>query len=167
MKLTCPLVCFAALFAAQGALAQLRNDALAQSPADPKEFIIPDSGWRLWPDTQASWQNDTLYLPDQVNLSQLPVNAPTGGWDMLTSSNGISVKLPASVEQYYWGQLSLRPYNNSAGTSTIMHPMIRRLKMEPIRAFHGFGALSTCRARSTPLRSPCAFVRSGNEWRCM
>jgi len=95
MKLTCPLVCFAALLAAQGALAQLRNDVLVQSPADPKEFVIPDSGWRLWPDIQASWQNDTLYLPDQVNLNQLPVNAPTGGWDTLNSSNGISVKLPA------------------------------------------------------------------------
>jgi beta-galactosidase len=115
MKLTFPLVCFAALLAAQGAVAQLRNDALVQSSANPKELIIPDSGWRLWPDIQASWRNDTLYLPDQVNLNQLPVNSPTGGWDMLNSSNGISVKLPASVEQYYWGVLSSRPYNNSAG----------------------------------------------------
>jgi beta-galactosidase len=59
-------------------------------------------GWRMWPDTNAAWQNDTLYLPSQVVLSSLPVNPPTGGWAALSSSSGIPVTLPGSVEQYYW-----------------------------------------------------------------
>jgi len=59
-------------------------------------------GWRLWPDTNASWANDTLYLPSDVVLSSLPVNPPTGGWGVLNNSQGIAVPLPSSVEQYYW-----------------------------------------------------------------
>ena len=60
------------------------------------------SGWRMWPDTNASWQSDTLYLPSQMVLANLPVNPPTGGWAALNSSMGIPVTLPSSVEQYYW-----------------------------------------------------------------
>jgi beta-galactosidase len=115
MKLTLSIVCLSAAFVFHSANAQVSNDALVQASSNPRELAIPDSGWRLWPDTQASWQNDQLYLPYQVDLTKLPVNPPTGGWSNLTSSNGIPVKLPASVEQYYWGKLSLRPYNNSAG----------------------------------------------------
>ena len=59
--------------------------------------------WRMWPDTNASWQNDTLYLPGQFTLGSLPVNPPGGGWSVLNNSQGIAVSLPASVEQYYWG----------------------------------------------------------------
>jgi hypothetical protein len=60
------------------------------------------SGWRMWPDTNTAWKSDTLYLPSQVVLSNLPVNPPTGGWAALNSSLGIPVTLPSSVEQYYW-----------------------------------------------------------------
>ncbi len=42
-----------------------------------------DSGWRLWRDEQAPWKDDTLYLPSEVDLAKLPVNAPTGGWQAL------------------------------------------------------------------------------------
>jgi len=73
-------------------------------------LVIPDTGWRLWPDTQAAWKNDTLYLPDDVDLAHMPVNAPTGGWDALSSSQGIGVTLPSTVEQHYWGRFGLRPY---------------------------------------------------------
>ena len=59
--------------------------------------------WRMWPDTNASWQNDTLYLPGEFTLGSLPVNPPSGGWSVLNNSQGIAVSLPASVEQYYWG----------------------------------------------------------------
>lgn len=73
--------------------------------AEPcRAAVSLDQGWRLLLDTQAAWQNDTLYLPDDVKLSALPVNAPTGGWDVLNPSAGIAVTLPASVEQYYWGK---------------------------------------------------------------
>jgi hypothetical protein len=63
---------------------------------------LSTNGWRLWPDTKASWQSDTLYLPEDVVLTNLPVNPPTGGWGVLNGSQGISVLLPSSVEQYYW-----------------------------------------------------------------
>jgi beta-galactosidase len=63
---------------------------------------LSSSGWRMWPDTNASWKSDTLYLPSQVVLASLPVNPPTGGWAALNNSLGIPVTLPSSVEQYYW-----------------------------------------------------------------
>ncbi|MGO4518000.1 hypothetical protein AB4Y89_19555 [Terriglobus sp. 2YAB30_2] len=42
------------------------------------QFDISDDGWRLWLDRSATWKNDTIYLPDDVKLGSLPVNAPTG-----------------------------------------------------------------------------------------
>lgn len=71
---------------------------------------IPDTGWRMWPDTEAVWQEDALFLPDEVDLASLPVHPPTGGWGALHAHQGIPVELPASVEQYYWGRAGLRPY---------------------------------------------------------
>ena len=69
-----------------------------------------DAGWRLWVDTQAAWQDDTLYLPSEVHLARLPVNPPTGGWSALNPNAGISVTLPSTVEEHYWGKFGLRPY---------------------------------------------------------
>ncbi len=63
---------------------------------------LSSSGWRMWPDTNATWKSDTLYLPSEVVLSNLPVNPPTGGWGVLSNSTGIPVTLPGSVEEYYW-----------------------------------------------------------------
>ena len=88
MNRTTLLACLAVLLAGS-AFAQLSNKALVPSATNPNELIIPDTGWHLWPDTQASWQNDTLYLPSQVDLSKLPVNPPTGGWNQLSASNGM------------------------------------------------------------------------------
>ncbi|HXS69046.1 MAG TPA: glycoside hydrolase family 2 TIM barrel-domain containing protein, partial [Candidatus Polarisedimenticolia bacterium] len=61
---------------------------------------VPLSGadWKLWCDKAAKWENDTLFLPP-VNLSALPVNPPTGGWQAL-ETNGISVSVPGTVEEY-------------------------------------------------------------------
>ncbi len=66
---------------------------------------LSTSNWRMWPDTNAAWVNDPLYLPDQVVLTNMPINPPTGGWSMLNSGTGIPVTLPGTVEQYYWAQL--------------------------------------------------------------
>ncbi len=74
---------------------------------------IPDEGWRLWPDTAATWKDDQIFLPDEVDLSLLPVNPPTGGWQVLTPATGIPVTLPATVEQYYWGEFGLKPYHEA------------------------------------------------------
>ncbi len=72
--------------------------------------MIPDDGWRMWPDRQAPWESDMLYLPEDVDLKKLPANAPTGGWETLNENQGISLALPATVEQFYWGKFGLRPY---------------------------------------------------------
>jgi hypothetical protein len=74
---------------------------------------IPDDGWRLWPDTEAVWENDEIYLPDELKLATLPVHPPTGGWETLNLPQGIPITLPASVEQYYWGRLGSRPYTKA------------------------------------------------------
>lgn len=86
--------------------------------------MIPDDGWRLWPDRQAAWENDTIYLPDDVHLEQLPVNAPTGGWNVLRQDQGIAVTLPATVEQFYWGKFGLRPYGDEYGYSNVDHEVL-------------------------------------------
>ncbi len=73
-------------------------------------LVIPDSDWRMWPDTAAQWQNDLIYLPGEFNLNSLPVNPPTGGWKVLNPEQGISVNLPSTVEEHFWGKFGFRPY---------------------------------------------------------
>src|SRR6267378_4522442 len=74
------------------------------SAASTTTIAVPDDGWRLWPDTKAEWKVDSLYLPDEVvDLTKIPNNPPTGGWEMLGAQNGIAVTLPSTVEQHFWG----------------------------------------------------------------
>lgn len=101
---------FVQLTSATAVAATLPAMQAADDSALHSEIPIPDSGWRMWPDTEAAWQEDALYLPDEVHLADLPVCPPTGGWTVLDERQGIPVTLPASVEQYYWGRLGLRPY---------------------------------------------------------
>ncbi|MES2277879.1 MAG: sugar-binding domain-containing protein [Bacteroidota bacterium] len=83
---------------------------------------ISASGWRLWPDREAQWKDDDIYLPSEVNLSKMKVNAPTGGWQALNDKQGINITLPSTVEEHYWGKFGRRPYTKNeaqrgAGTS--------------------------------------------------
>ena len=73
--------------------------------------LIPDEGWHLWVDEHAEWKNDAIYLPEDVDIAKLPVNAPTGGWDALspTQAGTIPVTLPGTVEQHLWGKFGQRP----------------------------------------------------------
>ncbi len=96
-----------------GVVATLATHSLAAESASPSSIPIPDDGWRLWPDAEASWEDDELYLPDEVDLGQLPHHPPTGGWAALHSQQGIPVTLPASAEQYYWGHFGTRPYTTN------------------------------------------------------
>lgn len=73
---------------------------------------LPDTGWRIWPDVEAQWKNDRIFLPGEFEVARLPVNPPSGGWEALTSEKGVLAALPASVEQYFWGKFGLRPYGN-------------------------------------------------------
>ncbi|HEV2576148.1 MAG TPA: twin-arginine translocation signal domain-containing protein [Acidobacteriaceae bacterium] len=81
--------------------------------------LIPDEGWRLWIDDKAEWQNDDIFLPEDISWidgklcakgQPLPVNSPTGGWSTLTHDTGLEVTLPTSVEQHFWGKYGSRPY---------------------------------------------------------
>jgi len=71
---------------------------------------ISASGWRLWPDRAATWEDDTLYLPAEGKLNEMPVNPPTGGWRVLNDEQGIPVTLPTTVEEHFWGKFGTRPY---------------------------------------------------------
>jgi len=91
--------------AATAGLAALPAQAGAADAAE-----IPDTGWRLWVDEAAPWQDDAIFLPEDVVLGSLPANPPTGGWERLTPDAGIAVTLPATVEQHHWGRFGRRPY---------------------------------------------------------
>ncbi len=95
--------------AAAIAAAVTTTPVLAQAPDG--EIAIDDAGWTLWLDRAAAWQADKVYLPDDVPpMAQLPLNPPTGGWAALYAAEGLKVTLPATVEQFYWGQFGQRPY---------------------------------------------------------
>ena len=65
-------------------------------------ILLTGGGWSLWLDKEASWQNDRLYLPHEVtDLSLLPVNPPTGGWQVLENNpDAVAVNIPGTVEEY-------------------------------------------------------------------
>jgi hypothetical protein len=86
--------------------------AWAAAGAAAGELAIPDTGWRMWPDVHAEWQQDRIYLPADVDLARLPRNAPTGGWAALKDVASREVTLPATVEQFHWGETGFRPYQN-------------------------------------------------------
>ncbi|HEX6625834.1 MAG TPA: PA14 domain-containing protein, partial [Pyrinomonadaceae bacterium] len=54
---------------------------------------------RLWHDKQAAWQQDELFFP-APDISKLPVNPPTGGWEVLNADRGREVSVPGTVEEY-------------------------------------------------------------------
>jgi len=59
--------------------------------------------WRIWLDKEAAWEQDSLFLPP-VDIKELPVNVPSCGWDKLPSQTAIETNVPATVEEFYWGQ---------------------------------------------------------------
>jgi hypothetical protein len=81
--------------------------------------LLPDDGWRLWIDEHAPWQQDDLFLPDEITRASdgtllgrgqpLAIHPPTGGWSTLTQTTGKQVTLPTTVEQHFWGQYGAGP----------------------------------------------------------
>lgn len=62
---------------------------------------LSGGGWHLWQDKQAEWQQDQLFLPEETaDLSLLPVNPPTGGWEQLQLQRAKAVHVPGTVEEY-------------------------------------------------------------------
>ena len=78
---------------------------IAASYAQTSKVIkdLTSNNWKLVLDPKAPWINDPLFAPP-VNVRKLKVNLPTNGWSMLENEQGIVTKLPATVEQFYWGQ---------------------------------------------------------------
>ena len=80
-------------------LPRIANGATT-SPATSgrQELDLSGPGWKMWLDKDAKWENDKLF-PPPVEVSRLPVNPPTGGWDALEAS-GNAVSVPGTVEEY-------------------------------------------------------------------
>ncbi len=101
---------FLALAGVSAAAGLAATAAKAASSAQATSVSIPDDGWRLWIDTAAPWADDVIHLPGRFDLAALPVNPPTGGWGALASSDAVTVTLPTTVEQHFWGKFGARPY---------------------------------------------------------
>ncbi len=103
------------LLAGTGVLASAEAAAKPKKApsASPSTLAIPDTGWHLWVDEKAPWQDDAIHLPADVDLASLPRNAPSGGWDVLAADAGLAVTLPATVEQFHWGKFGEQPYTIS------------------------------------------------------
>jgi beta-galactosidase len=110
----------AATLAAQLKSSFGQPDPAAAIPYPENGTLIPDDDWRLWIDEKARWKNDALFLPEDITVdaegvlhgkgSPLPVNEPSGGWDLLDHITGINVTLPTTVEQHHWGKFGTRSY---------------------------------------------------------
>lgn len=57
--------------------------------------------WKVWLDKEAEWKNDKLYLPDEFELSEMPLNKPSCGWMEMYNSKGENCKLPTTVEEQF------------------------------------------------------------------
>jgi beta-galactosidase len=75
---------------------------------------LPDEGWNLWIDKDAPWQDDEIFLPEDVDLARLQHNPPTGGWRALYARHSgpdyAAVTLPTTVEEHFWGRYGSRSY---------------------------------------------------------
>lgn len=70
--------------------------------AERESLDISTCSWSITLDKAAEWRTDSLYLPP-VDIRTVPVNIPTGGWQMLDHPDKTGVNLPATVEEYLWG----------------------------------------------------------------
>ena len=73
----------------------------ASSSAQREERDLTGTTWNVWLDRNAAWKDDRLFLPSDVTLSSLPVNAPSDGWDRLFDASRRRCHLPASFEQLF------------------------------------------------------------------
>lgn len=73
-----------------------------QTVAQRSSIDLSDHDWRITLDKKAQWTADQLYLPP-VDVNAVPVNLPTGGWQLLDHPDKSGVTLPATVEGELWG----------------------------------------------------------------
>ena len=111
---------------------------------NPNVLNLSGRGWKAWLDRNAEWGNDTLYLPSEIvgKLSDLPVNKPTGGWEIL-ENEGKSVSVPMTMDEYMLGGINTKTYHgvswawrsfevpaNMKGKRLILHIDRARLRAE-------------------------------------
>ncbi len=83
---------------------------LAALPLSAQTINLSGDGWRAKLDTAAQWQNDILYLPDELpTLSELPVNAPTDGWASLIDTEK-EVSVPMTIDEYFLEGINTKTY---------------------------------------------------------
>lgn len=94
-------------------LVMLLTMIMGSNVASQSRYTISLNGdeWKLWMDKKAMWRNDKLFLPTETkDLSNLPVNQPTGGWSVLCdTSTGVNVQVPGTVEEYLTKTKSPKP----------------------------------------------------------
>lgn len=62
---------------------------------------LSGTGWNLWQDKEATWEGDSLFLPQNItDINELPYNPPTIGWKALFDNPGLAVKVPGTLEEY-------------------------------------------------------------------
>ncbi|MCR5277765.1 MAG: glycoside hydrolase family 2 [Bacteroidales bacterium] len=72
----------------------------AYAPAqDRQRTELSGEGWYLWQDKDAAWREESPKLTYQEALS-LPQASPTAGWEVLTSSQALPVRVPGTAEEY-------------------------------------------------------------------
>ncbi|WP_234042070.1 glycoside hydrolase family 2 protein [Persicirhabdus sediminis] len=71
---------------------------------------LSGNGWKVWMDEDAKWQDDQIWLPNEVNLDSMPVNPPTGGWNV-PAEQGKDAAVPGCVEEYYGGGVNTNRYH--------------------------------------------------------
>lgn len=64
---------------------------------------LSDNKWKIILDPKAGWKNDVLFAPP-LSIRSLPVNTPGFGWQNLGKEKGVTTTLPATVEQFFWGE---------------------------------------------------------------
>ncbi len=74
----------------------------AALPLQRETLDLSGNDWNITLDKDAEWESDSLYLPP-INIANLPVNLPSGGWALLDKPSVTGVHLPATVEEYLWG----------------------------------------------------------------
>ncbi len=68
------------------------------------EKVLSGEGWQLKLDPSALWYDDDIHLPP-VDVSALPVNPPSCGWEEMSGLKGLIVDVPGTVEEHYWGEI--------------------------------------------------------------
>ncbi len=70
--------------------------------AERVSIDLTGNDWGIWRDRAAEWVDDDIHLPP-VDMSSLPVKPPSCGWENLSGLFEKTVRLPATIEEHFWG----------------------------------------------------------------